>query len=112
MVTLEAAMGMAVVLLLVLLLLHVLAFGRDLLLVHEAARAGARAAATTSSEDEIVRVARAAADGTPVTVTVSPRGRRAGDLATVEVRWTSTVGPLRPTVRARAVARTEAVIGP
>lgn len=111
MVTLEAATGIAVVLLLVLLLLHVLAFGRDVLLVHEAARAGARAAATATSDAEVVRVARAAADGRAVRVSVSPGTRRAGDLARVEVRWTSSVGPLRPQVTARAVARVEEVVG-
>lgn len=112
MVAIEAATGIAVVLLLMLLLFHVLAFGRDVLLVHEAARAGARAAATTTSDADVVRTARAAADGTPVVVTVAPQARRAGDLATVEVRWTSTVGPFRPLLRARAVARVEPVVGP
>ena len=112
MVTLEAAMGTAVVLLLVLLLFHVLAFGRDLLLVQEAARAGARVAATTTSDDAVVRLARDAADGMPVHVSISPPDRRAGDVVTVEVRWTSTVGPFSPTVRAHAVARVEPAVGP
>lgn len=105
-------MGIAVVLLLVLLLLAVLGFARDLLLVQEAARAGARAAATTTSDAEVVRTARDAADGTPVSVTVTPRSRRAGDIAEVEVRWSATIGPLHRTVRARAVARVEPVVGP
>lgn len=104
-------MGTAVVLLLVVLLLHVLAFGRDLLVVHEAARAAARVAATTASDAEVVRVARDAADGRSVLVTVTPAARRAGDLAEVEVRWTSQVGRLRPTVYARAVARVEPAVG-
>lgn len=104
-------MGIAVVLLLVLLLFEVLGFGRDVLLVHEAARAGARVAATTASDADVVEVARAAAEGMPVRVTVTPAGRRAGDLATVEVRWTSTVGPFRPGIRATAVARVEPVVG-
>lgn len=88
-------------------LLQVLGFGRDVLLVHEAARAGARAAATTLSDERVAAVAREAAGGMELSVTVSPADRGPGDLAEVEVRWTSRLGPLRPEVGARAVAQVE-----
>ncbi len=111
-VTLEAALGLGLVLLLVLLLVQTLAFGRDVLLVHDAARAGARAAAAVAGDAAAVRAAREAAEGLPIVVTVGPAARRAGDLAVVEVGVTSVVGPLRPHVRARAVARVEPGVGP
>lgn len=110
-VTLEAVAGVAVVLVVAVLLLHVLAFGRDVLVVHEAARAGARAAAATAGEADAVRAAREVAEGLPVHVRVTPAGRREGDLVTVEVTVRRSVGPLSPQVRARAVSRVEPGVG-
>lgn len=111
-VTLEAALGVGLVVAAAVLLVHVLAFGRDVLLVHEAARAGARAAATSTGHAAVVRAAREAAPDLPITVSVVPAARQAGDLARVEVALTTTVGPLRPRVRARAAARVEPAVGP
>lgn len=109
--TLEAALGIGLVLSLAVLLLHVLAFGRDLLLVQEAARAGARVAATTTSDGAVARAVRASADGLPVQVSVTPTGRRAGDIARVQVRWQARIGPLRRLVTGQAVARVEPGVG-
>ncbi|MGA1775194.1 MAG: hypothetical protein ACO4BW_06190, partial [Nitriliruptoraceae bacterium] len=59
--SLEAVLVLPVVAVLVIGLLQVAALGRDLLLLHEAARAGARTAATTPGTDAPRRAARAAA---------------------------------------------------
>lgn len=106
-VSLEAALGVTVLLLLAAMLLQVVGVGRGVLLVHEAARAGARAAATGAPDAAVAAVARDAADGLDVAVTVRPAARRPGDLVTVEVGWTGTLGPLRPEVAARSVVRVE-----
>lgn len=110
-VALETAMSVAVVLVVLVGVLQVLGFARHLLLVHEAARAGARAAATTSDDGDVIRAATEASDGVPVRVTVAPPRRRAGDLAEVVVRSEVALGPLRPTVTARAASRVEPGVG-
>ncbi len=110
--SLEAVLVLPVVALLVLGLLQVAAFGRDLLLLHEAARAGARAAATTTGTDAPRRAAAAAVpelDG--LEVEVVPAARRTGDLATVTVRATRRFGPVERELSARVVVHVEPTVG-
>lgn len=111
-VALETAAGMALVMLALLAILQVLGFARHLLLVHEAARAGARAAAATADDAEVIRAASEASDGVAIRVTVTPPDRASGDLAEVVVRSEASIGPLRSTVSARAAARVEPGVGP
>ncbi|MEY3020176.1 MAG: hypothetical protein RLZZ272_1160 [Actinomycetota bacterium] len=108
MLSLEAVLVLPVLTLLMLGLLQVAVLVRDVLIVHEAARAGARVAATTTGASAPTRAARAAApelDG--LAVSVVPVSRREGDLARVEVRATRRIGGVTHTVRARAVALVE-----
>jgi hypothetical protein len=88
----------------------VVAVVRDALLVHKAARVGARAAAT-SRGDETVR--RAVATVLPeARVEVRPLDRRDGDLVRVRVEITRTLGgSVAHRLRATAIARTEPVVG-
>jgi membrane-associated phospholipid phosphatase len=61
MLSLEVVLVLPVVALIVLGLIQVAALGRDLLVLHEAARVGARVAATTSGSSAPERAVRAAA---------------------------------------------------
>lgn len=106
-VSLELALALPLLALAVLAALQSLALARDVLLAHEAARAGARAAATTVTTGPVLAAAEAAADGRPVRVTVSPGRRRPGDLARVDVRIEHRIGPHVVPVRAGAAARVE-----
>ena len=101
-----------VVALLVLGLLQVAAVGRDLLVLHEAARAGARVAATTTGSEAPRRAAeRAAPELSGLRVEVSPSARRSGDLVTVRVSARRRLGPVERTLTARAVAHVEPSVG-
>lgn len=108
MLSLEAVLVLPVLVLLMLGLLQVAVLVRDVLIVHEAARAGARVAATTTGASAPTRAVRAAApELAGLAVTVSPVSRRAGDLARVEVRATRRIAGVTHTLRARAVALVE-----
>lgn len=110
--TLEAVLVLPILALLAVGLLQVAVVVSDVLLLHEAARAGARTAATTTGADPVVRAARAAApelDG--LVVDVRPVVRRDGDLAHVEVTLERRIGPMTHTLRARAVSRVEPAVG-
>jgi pyruvate/2-oxoglutarate dehydrogenase complex dihydrolipoamide acyltransferase (E2) component len=110
--TLEAVLVLPVLALLVTGLLGAVGIVRDVLVLHEAARAGARAAATTGDVAPVVRAAREAAPELPdLRVTVTPAVRRDGDLARVEVRVERGVGPVTQRLRASAVARVEPAVG-
>ena len=110
--SLEAVLVLPVVAALLIGLLQVAALGRDLLLLHEAARAGARTAATTTGTDAPRRAARAAApELADLEVEVAPAARRTGDLATVTVRATRRLGPVARELSARAVAHVEPTVG-
>ena len=111
MLSLEAVWVLPALALLVVGLLSTVGLVRDVLLLHEAARAGARTAATTSGQEAVVTAARQAAPELDLTVTVRPVTRRDGDLAQVEVRASRTIGPVRHPLSARAVARVEPVVG-
>jgi hypothetical protein len=110
-VSLEAVFVLPVLALLILSLLEVGGLVRDVLVAHEAARAGARAAATTTGSAPVVAAARAAAPEIDLRVEVAPVTRRDGDLArvtvTVQRRFAGTGVP----IRASAVARVEPAVG-
>jgi len=110
--SLEAVLILPLVALLVLGLFQVAAIGRDLLVLHEAARAGVRAAATSTGTDAARRAAeRSAPELRDLRVTVTPSTRRAGDLVQVEVRTVRRIGPVQHGLRARAVAQVEPAVG-
>ena len=111
MLSLEVVMMLPVIALLILGLLQVAAFGRDLLVLHEAARVGARVAATTSGSAAPERAARAAAPELPgLIVEVIPAVRSDGDLVVVIVRAERRMGPVTRTLKAEALARVEPVV--
>lgn len=91
-------------------LLHVVGYARDVLVVHEAARAGVRAAAVTQGAEVAVRAATDAAFGRAVDVAVSPATRSFGEIVTVEVTLERIVGPVRYPIRAKAYAQVEPVV--
>ncbi len=110
--SLEAVMVLPLVALLVVGLLQVASLLTDQLLVHEAARAGARAAATTSGLGPVEAAAREAAPELDVLfVEVTPTRRRDGDVARVEVSTMRQIGPVVYDVRAGAAARVEPGVG-
>ena len=112
MLSLEVVLVLPVVALLVLGLIQVAALGRDLLVLHEAARVGARVAATTSGASAPERAARAAApELRGLVVEVTPAVRRDGDLVVVAVLAEHRIGPVTRTLRAQAIARVEPVVG-
>ncbi|HVE75779.1 MAG TPA: TadE/TadG family type IV pilus assembly protein [Actinomycetota bacterium] len=91
--TVEFALILPIVLVLVLGLVQIGLFMRDQLLVASAAREGAREAAVTPDRDRIARVARRAAPGLDLDVDVD-RGLRRGDPARVRVSASPTRVPL------------------
>jgi len=112
MLTLEVVLVLPVVALLLLGLMQVAALGRDLLVLHEAARVGARVAATTSGSAAPERAARAAApELRGLLVEVTPADRRDGDLVVVAVLAEHRIGPVTRMLRAEALARVEPVVG-
>jgi hypothetical protein len=111
MLSLEVVLVLPVVALLVLGLLQVAALGRDLLVLHEAARVGARVAATTTGAAAPERAARAAApELSGLVVEVTPAVRSDGDLVVVTVRAERRMGPISRTIRAEALAQVEPVV--
>jgi len=112
MLSLEAVLVLPVIAVVVLGLIQVAALGRDLLVLHEAARVGARVAATTTGSSAPERAARAAApELTGLVVSVAPAVRRDGDLVVVEVSAEHRLGPVTRTLSARSIARVEPVVG-
>lgn len=112
MLSLEAVLVLPVLALLVIGVLQVAGVVRDVLVLHEAARAGARAAATTSGTAGPAAAARQAApELAGLTVRVTPAVRRDGDLVRVEVTVRRSIGPVGHTLRASAVSRVEPAVG-
>ncbi|MDX1658270.1 MAG: TadE family type IV pilus minor pilin [Nitriliruptorales bacterium] len=109
--SLEFALALPLLLLAVLTALQGLVLGRDVLLAHEAARAGARAAATSTSNAAVDRAVTAAIGDRAAGVTIQPAGRSAGDTVTVEVVLDTHLGPKRFEVRATAATRVEPGVG-
>jgi hypothetical protein len=110
--SLEAVWILPALALLVVGLLLALGLVRDVLLLHEAARAGVRAAVVSSGADGVVAAARHAAPELDLTIHVDPVVRSDGDLVTVRVHTTRTIGPVDHRLSARAVGRVEPVVGP
>jgi hypothetical protein len=111
MLSLEVVLMLPVVALLVIGLVQVAALGRDLLVLQEAARVGARVAATTSGTSAPERAARAAApELRGLVVSVVPAMRSDGDLVVVQVSAEHRLGPVTRTLRAQALARVEPVV--
>jgi len=112
MLSLEVVLMLPVIALIVLGLIQVAALGRDLLVLHEAARIGARVAATTSGTSAPERAARAAApELSGLAVRVTPAVRADGDLVVVEVTAQHRLGPVTRTLRAQSLARVEPGVG-
>ena len=112
MLSLETVLVLPVVALLIVGMVQVAALGRDLLVLHEAARIGARVAATTTGASAPERAARAAApELRGLVVEVAPTVRSDGDLVVVVVRAAHQLGPVVRTLEARAIARVEPVVG-
>jgi hypothetical protein len=98
--------------LLVVALLGAVGIVRDVLILHEAARAGGRVAATSTGTEPVVRAARQAAPELPdLRVVVTPSTRRDGDLARVQVEVDRRLGPVTHRLRAATVTRVEPVVG-
>ena len=91
--------------------LQVVGVVRDALLVHEAARAGVRAAATSQGSGAVVVAVDEAMGGRSHEVSVTPLTRQPGDLVTVVVRLETSLGPLRRDLSATVVAEVEPVVG-
>lgn len=111
MLSLEAVMMLPILALLVMVLMETAVVIRDVLVVHEAARAGARAAATTTGADPVIAAARGAAPELAIEVVVSPVARGDGDIAQVIVTARRHIGPMPHRIEARAVARVEPAVG-
>jgi Flp pilus assembly protein TadG len=110
--SLESVLVLPVLALLVVGVLEVAAVTRDVLVAHEAARAGARAAATSTGTAAVERAARQAApELEEVVVLVDPVTRRDGDVVRVTVSSRRAVLGVPTTVRASAVARVEPAVG-
>jgi Flp pilus assembly protein TadG len=104
-------MVLPVLALLVIGVLEVAAVTRDVLVVHEAARAGVRAAATSTGTVTVVRAAREASPEIDVEVVVDPATRRDGDVVRVTASAHRQVFGVPTTVRATSVARVEPAVG-
>ncbi|HSK23934.1 MAG TPA: hypothetical protein VK906_12190 [Egicoccus sp.] len=93
-------------------LLNTVAVLRDVLLLHEAARVGARVAATTTDNASVANAARdAAPELAGIRLAVAPRQRAPGDVITVSTSVARRVGPTSLLLRATAHARVEPTVG-
>ncbi|HEX9888257.1 MAG TPA: TadE family type IV pilus minor pilin [Nitriliruptorales bacterium] len=109
--SLEFALVVPVLFVLVFVLFELTGVARDALAVQNAAREGARVAATHAGDTEVRRAVTEALDGRVASVTVSPRLRRTGQLVRVEVHLPTRSARLASTtLRARATARVEPVV--
>lgn len=110
--TIEALLLLPLLVIIVAGLLLVGSIVADALLVHEAARAGARAAATSTGAGAPTRAAQQAAPELgDMTVHVEPASRRTGDLVRVRIEVTRVVGPVTHQLAATAIARVEPGVG-
>ncbi|MBS3941739.1 MAG: hypothetical protein KG028_12345 [Actinobacteria bacterium] len=110
--SLEAVFVLPVIALLALGLLNTVTVLRDVLLLHEAARVGARVAATSTDRSVVANAARAAApELAGIELTVTPPSWEPGDVVTVRVSATRRVGSTSLALRATAHARAEPTLG-
>jgi hypothetical protein len=111
--SLEWVMTLPVVAILAALVLAAGFLVRDVLVLQEAARVGARVASTTAGDQAVSLAVQDAApelaDGR-LTVRVAPPLRRSGDQVEVEVVAHRRYGPLSQRLRARSVARVEPIL--
>jgi Flp pilus assembly protein TadG len=111
-VSLEWVLALPLLALVVVGLLEVGGVVRDVLLLHDAARAGARAAATSTGTGAVREAVDASAGALEPHVEVVPRDRSAGELVEVTVTVERDLGPVTHLLTARAVARVEPAITP
>ncbi len=109
--SLELALTVPALFLLMLIIFHAAVYARDALLVQDAARRGARVAATSLDDGAVSAAVRDAVDGRPVAVTVRPSARRAGDVVRVTVTMQSRGVPRAAPLTATAVTAVEPGIG-
>lgn len=110
--SLESVLVLPVLAFVVVGLVQVATLMTDLLLLHEAARSGARAAATTDGSAPVVDAARQAApELVLMKVEVTPARRSEGDIVVVETSLVRKFGPVGHLLRARASSRVEPVVG-
>lgn len=109
--SLEFALTVPLVFLVVLVVFHAAAVARDTVVVQDAARVGARVAATTTSHDAVVDAVSEALGGRWASVGVVPRDRQPGDLARVTVKIRSRFAVRHVWLRATAVATVEPGVG-
>jgi Flp pilus assembly protein TadG len=110
--SLEAVLVLPVLALLVGGLLATVGIVRDVLMLHEGARVGVRAAATSTGTAPVRRAVQDAVPELPdVRVHVTPAQRTDGELVRVRVEVDRRLGPVTHRLRATAVARVEPVVG-
>jgi hypothetical protein len=111
--SLEYVLVLPVLASLLLLVLGVGALVRDVLVLQESARVGARVASTTGGDLAarwaVQDAAPELADG-PFTVRITPALRQAGDQVQVEVSAERRYGPFARQLRARSTARVEPIV--
>ncbi|MDX1511915.1 MAG: TadE family protein [Nitriliruptorales bacterium] len=110
-ITFEAVLVLPVVMLAAFAVLEVVGVVRDALLVHEAARAGVRAAITSTGTDAVEIAVESVLAGREHVLEVTPTNRVAGQLVTVKVRAPTRLGPIDHWVEATLVAEVEPVVG-
>jgi hypothetical protein len=110
-VSLEWVLALPLLALAVTGILEVAGVVRDGLLTHEAARAGVRAAATSTGTDAVEAAVERSLRGAVHDVTVSPHERSDGDLVEVTVVLERTLGPVTHRLDASATARVEPAVG-
>jgi hypothetical protein len=110
--SLEAVLVLPVLALLVGGLLATVGIVRDVLVLHEGARVGVRAAATSTGTAPVLRAVHDAVPELPdVRVFVTPAQRTDGELVRVRLEVDRRLGPVTHRLRASAVARVEPVVG-
>ncbi len=109
--SLELALTVPALFLLMLVVFHAAVYARDALLVQDAARRGARVAATTLDDGAVAAAVRDALDGRDAAVTVRPSTRRAGDLVRVTVTLQSRIMARAAPLTATAVTAVEPGVG-
>lgn len=109
-VSLELALSVPALFLILMVLFHGLVLARDVLIAQGAARDGARVAATTTDDRAVRRAVDVALDGRDATVTVGAR-RGVGQLVRVEVTLRTRAGRGSTTVTASATSVVEPGVG-
>ncbi|GGI07704.1 TadE family type IV pilus minor pilin [Egicoccus halophilus] len=109
--SLETLFVLPVLAMLTLGLLGTVTILRDVLLLHEATRVGARVAATTVEDATVHAAVRTAApELEDLSLQVSPSARGSGDVVTVSAAVSRSLGPTTFRLRARAHARVEPIV--